>query len=158
MPCRRSWPAVCNMFPPQPKGLTGRCMTKVQPTYACRSSVVLVTLLWGRAHLLCFWLSRLQVLTFTFILLVFPQFLENAWSMILCKIMMFYNSLEMSRQKARIYFSFRKKREANLSSSVYMALCFQVLPMRIYIIYAMSIYGLVSSPCGFSVFGENFLG
>lgn len=69
-----------------------------------------------------------------------------------------HDVLQFIRNEPRIYFSFRKKREANLSSSVYMALCFQVLPMRIYIIYAMSIYGLVSSPCGFSVFGENFLG
>lgn len=42
------------LHPPQPKGLTGRGMTKVQLTYVSRSSVVLVTLLWGQVHELCF--------------------------------------------------------------------------------------------------------
>lgn len=35
---------MCNVLPPQnPKGLTGSRTTKVQPTYASRSSVVVVT-------------------------------------------------------------------------------------------------------------------
>lgn len=53
-------------------------MTKVQPTYASRSSVVLVTLLWGQAHELCFPLSSFQ-LAFTFILFIWIPFLENGW-------------------------------------------------------------------------------